>query len=196
MSEQLRERALEPFFTTKGVGSAGLGLSVSSGIVRRHGGRLELDSAPGGGTIARIVLPLADPAAWVPPRIEPEAFAQPVRLLVIEDEEEVREVIGEVLRLAGYEVALAANGLQALSLWREGRFDLTITDIAMPRMSGWEVVRAIREIEPDARIILLTGWGAEIVASPDHEGQADAVLTKPIRAQELTNIVREILNPK
>jgi signal transduction histidine kinase/CheY-like chemotaxis protein len=185
MSPEVQRRALEPFFTTKGFQSTGLGLSVNYGIVRRHGGDLGLTSAPGEGTRVTFRLPVAAPSAPEPP-VVPMPMTASLRILVIDDEPEVRHVVAEMLANQGHEVVVADDGQAALArLESEGAFDLVLTDLGMPGMTGWDVARAVKSRRPDMPVGLLTGWGEQPAAKPEDRWTADFVLAKPITVDGL-----------
>ena len=151
MSDDVRARMFDPFFTTKGVRGVGLGLSVVYGIVQRHGGRIEVASAPGKGTRMRVVLPgLADGSALpaggdTEPRAGIRPLAPvPLRILVIDDEPNVRTLLADLLRASGHAVIEAANGCVALQrMETDDASDLVMTDLGMPDLSGWDVARAV-----------------------------------------------------
>jgi PAS domain S-box-containing protein len=161
MSPEVRAHVFEPFFTTKEPGhGTGLGLATVYGIVRQHSGAIEIASAPGEGTTVTVRLPLAAPGAK--PVVEE---AQPVerhsggRVLVIEDETQVREVAARFLRRAGYEVLTAADAGTALRvLTSAGRFDLVLTDSAMPGMRGEDFAAEIARVQPGLPVVLMSGY--------------------------------------
>src|SRR5882672_3599950 len=146
MSEEVRHRALDPFFTTKGPKSTGLGLSVTYGIVQRHNGKLEIDSAPGRGTIVTITLPAMATAMSAPATAASPALSAPshLRVLIVDDEPEVRSALADMLGIAGHTAFQAAGGREALAWLEAGQpVDLVLTDMGMPGMMGSEVAREI-----------------------------------------------------
>jgi GAF domain-containing protein/ActR/RegA family two-component response regulator len=187
MTPDVQKHALEPFFTTKGFQSTGLGLSVNYGIVRRHGGELTIESAPGEGTSVRFWLPTGAPAPRpAAPAPAPMPVATALRILVIDDEPRVREVVSEVLEGQGHTVVAAAGGPEGLrQLEADGGFDLVLTDLGMPGMTGWEVALAAKAKSPGIRVGLMTGWGAHPAAKPDERAAADFVLAKPVTLEGL-----------
>ncbi|MBI1734737.1 MAG: GAF domain-containing protein [Candidatus Rokubacteria bacterium] len=187
MPREVQRRALEPFFTTKGFQSTGLGLSVTYGIVRRHGGDLVIDSTPGEGTRVRFRLPAAGSVAARRPR-EPDELAvtSPLRILVVDDEQEVRDVVAEILASQGHEVVQAAGGVEGLAYLDRGvPLDLVLTDLGMPGMTGWEVARAAKARRPTLQVGLLTGWGEQPDAKPEDRAAADFVIAKPVTVDGL-----------
>jgi len=187
MSEEVRQRALDPFFTTKGPKSTGLGLSVTYGIIQRHNGKLEIDSAPGRGTTVRITLPAAETAV--------QAAGQPataqllpaeLRVLLVDDEPEVRSALGDMIGAAGHTAFQAAGGKEALAWLDAGQpVDLVLTDLGMPGMTGADVARAVRGRWPHLRIGLMTGWDETEKLVGETSAIVDFVLAKPFTLQAL-----------
>ena len=192
MSGEVKRRAFEPFFTTKGVKSTGLGLAVAYGTIRRHGGDITVESAEGEGTTVSFWLPLA-PAAAAAPAAAPAtaALARTGTVLVIDDEAPVRELVADVLASKGHRVTTATGGREGIELFGAGHFDLVITDLGMPDMTGWDVVRAIRARRPDTPVLLLTGWG-EVVETPEGVS-VDGLISKPFDVAKLAAAVGEAL---
>ena len=206
MYPEVRSRIFDPFFTTKGKAGLGLGLAVSFGIIRRHGGTIEVESHYGKGTEFRITLPVAQiveaPASKRDVTEQPQepltltmthaGELPPTRLLVVDDEDFVRDLLADILEGEHCEVKLASDGTEALALFREHEFDGVFTDIGMPGMSGWELAREIRQLNQGIPIAVITGWG-ELVGS--HEQRAagvDWVVAKPFTADRILELVREI----
>jgi GAF domain-containing protein/CheY-like chemotaxis protein/anti-sigma regulatory factor (Ser/Thr protein kinase) len=186
MSPEVQRRALEPFFTTKGFQSTGLGLSVNYGIIRRHGGDLTIDSAVDGGTRITVRLPLGahGDAGAAPPHAREDGPR--LRILVIDDEINVRMTIAEMLSVEGHDVMEEPSGADGLArLDRERDVDLVLTDLGMPAMTGWEVARAVKAKRPSLRVGLLTGWGERPRAKAEERDAVDFVLAKPITAEGL-----------
>jgi PAS domain S-box-containing protein len=181
MSDEVRRRCLEPFFTTKGARGSGLGLSIVYGIVQRHGGRIEIESNPGKGACFTITLPLreeAAPAAAAPQ--EPARAGGPLRVLVIEDDERVRTVAARFLERAGHRVETACDGQQGLARFRAERFDLVVTDRAMPGMSGDQVAEAVKALAPEVPVIMLTGFADMMETAGEMPHGVDFLLPKPL----------------
>jgi signal transduction histidine kinase len=189
MSEEVRHRALDPFFTTKGPKSTGLGLSVTYGIVQRHNGKLEIDSAPGRGTTVTITLPAMGTTLSAPTPEAAPALAAPshLRVLIVDDEPEVRSALADMLGIAGYTAFQAAGGREALAWLEAGQpVDLVLTDMGMPGMMGSEVARAIRGRWPHLRIGLMTGWDETEGLVADATSIVDFTLAKPFDLKALT----------
>lgn len=207
MYPEVRSKIFDPFFTTKGKAGLGLGLAVSFGIIRRHGGNIDVESQYGKGTEFRITLPLAkiaeksvDPVAVAavlentdPGLTEAEPQKRsPTRLLVVDDEDFVRDLLGEILESEQCEVHLAESGSTALTLFQEHEFDGVFTDVGMPGMSGWELAREIRLINKKVPIAVITGWGEAVGSHEQKAAGVDWVVAKPFTADRIANLVRDI----
>ena len=195
MSPEVKRRIFDPFFTTKGPGSTGLGLAVSYAIISRHAGRIEVDSAPGRGSTFSVWLPLEQRGQRKAAASVQRAVRERVgRILVIDDEQEVREVLAEMLSLDGHQVVCAAEGAEGVRTFeQEGPFDLVLTDLSMPGMNGWEVARRIRQLNPQVPIALLTGWGIRPDQEQTRQLGVSAVINKPFTVDYLLNLVQEVL---
>jgi GAF domain-containing protein/ActR/RegA family two-component response regulator len=188
MSDSVRRRIFEPFFSTKGPSGTGLGLAMAYGIVSRHGGEILVDSTEGVGSTFTIRLP-AGRATPAGPTLAPDLGRQSARVLVIDDEPFVRETLGEILRQQRHDVVVADNGASGLARFREGAFDLVMTDLAMPGMSGWQVAQAVKAARPHVPVVLVTGWGVEVQADELQAHGVDRVMTKPFRFEEVQEVV-------
>jgi signal transduction histidine kinase/ActR/RegA family two-component response regulator len=198
MTEEVRKRVFDPFFTTRGVAGSGLGMSVAYGIVRRHGGSISIESEPGKGTVVTIFLPSAGEAAKEEPgQPAEELWSGPaVKILVVDDERMFADVFVEMLSECGHAVCVARSGAEAIEQFKESPFDLVFTDLGMPEMSGWELARAIKSIEPQTPVVLLTGWGTARQDAEADGAEVDMVLSKPVRLEKLSSIVAEALGSR
>ncbi len=186
MSPEVRRRAFEPFFTTKGLKSTGLGLSVNYGIIQRLGGELSIDSTEGQGTTITFKLPAATrPSSPAPAPVTSSPRA--LRVLVIDDEREVRALLSELITAEGHEVVEAASGAEGLTLFArdEANVDVVLTDLGMPGMTGWEVARAVKARRADVPVVLVTGWGDNPDAPAADRRAADLIIAKPVTALSL-----------
>ena len=187
MSEEVRHRALDPFFTTKGPKSTGLGLSVTYGIVQRHNGKLEIESTPGRGTTVTITLPAMGTTMPAPAASPALATPSQLRVLIVDDEPEVRSALADMLGIAGHTAFQAAGGREALAWLEAGQpVDLVLTDMGMPGMMGSEVARAIRGRWPHLKIGLMTGWDETEGLVADATSIVDFTLAKPFELKALT----------
>jgi len=196
MDPTTQARIFEPFFTTKKPGKGtGLGLSTVYGIVQQHSGFVSVESAPGLGTTFKIHLPHVEAVAETP-------VARPTRaasgrgsetVLVVEDEDEVRALAIEILREHGYTTLAAADGAEALRVAARhpGPLHLLLTDVVMPHLNGWELVRQLSTFRPETKVLYMTGYSEIAIV---HEGVSDAiVLQKPFTPDILASRVRETI---
>lgn len=187
-------RIFEPFYTTKGERGTGLGLSASHGIIESHGGDINVTSDLGKGTRFEVVMPLREKA---PPTVT-TAPIQPVsargsRVLVVEDEENVRTLLTDAFRAEGHNVVEAATGTQALERLDQGKFDLMICDLGLPELSGLHVARWVKEFRPELPVIIATGY-AEMIADEDYQhARIDDVIRKPFSLAEVLGRANSVL---
>lgn len=193
MSDDIRQKIFDPFFTTKGPSFSGLGLSVCYGIVRRHSGEIAVESSLGNGTTVTIKLPFAAQTEADTKTTTPAKTVKQKRILVIDDEMVVRGVIQEILQDEGYQVVDAATGEDGIILFNKEHFDLVITDLGMPVMSGWDVTQILKSINQEVPVILLTGWATQTDLVKAKESGVDMVLGKPISSNDLVEAVLQIL---
>ena len=192
--EAIRGKIFDPFFTTKGPQGTGLGLSMTYGILSRHGGRITVESHVGRGTAFRLTfapgeaLDLDGPA----PEPEPTPLGVSLRCLVVDDEEEVGTVLGDVLTTGGHRVVVLTDGGEAIARFRAEPFDLVFTDLAMPRVSGWQVAQAVKEIAPAVPVVLVTGFGVELSAEERQIHGVDLVVVKPLKIQDVLDVVARV----
>jgi CheY-like chemotaxis protein/anti-sigma regulatory factor (Ser/Thr protein kinase) len=202
MNAELRQRCLEPFFTTKGAEGSGLGLSVVYGTMQRHQGAIEVESEEGQGTTVRLVFPILPHRPGEGPA-EAEAQASDevlprLRILCVDDDPGVRTVLTEMLASSGQEVESRGGGEEALaallSAKAEGKgFDLVITDLGMPHMDGKELARRIKNSSPGTPVILLSGWGSFLAPDQQSDLEVDCLLSKPPTIAALQRAIRKIL---
>ena len=180
MTEEVRRRCLEPFFTTKGQNGTGLGLSMVYGILQRHQGTVDIETEIGKGTTFIIRLPVhtAQPQSEPPPT--PTITVEHLRVLVVDDEVLVRKIIGDYLNGDGHIVEAANSGHEALEKFRNSRFDIVLLDRAMPDMSGDQVAAAIKSINPAVPVIMLTGFGSMMDDANEKPAGVDFIVGKPV----------------
>jgi CheY-like chemotaxis protein len=186
MTEEVRQRCLEPFFTTKGEHGTGLGLAMVFGIIQRHGGSIDLKSAPGGGTSVTLLLPAAikipEREQVGTPAIEPRSG---LRVLVAEDEPTLRDMLANYLSIDGHDIELAVDGHEAATKFRQGRFDVVLTDRAMPRMNGDQLAAAVKSSAPQTPVIMLSGFGDFMSGAGEQPRSVDLLLSKPVSIADL-----------
>ncbi len=192
MSDQTRERVFEPFFTTKDVGQGtGLGLASVYGCVKNHGGSIEVESRPGEGSAFQLFLPASRyPAEDETPLQEPSVPAGQGKVMVVDDEEIVRDLTRTILQRIGYEVTVCSDGREAIEVFseRHEELDLVILDLVMPHLSGHEVLAELRRIDPDVCVLLISGYSTER-AKQDIEGEGVDYLAKPFSVEQLCRAV-------
>jgi PAS domain S-box-containing protein len=194
MTPEVVERAFEPFFTTKASGEGtGLGLATVYGIVTQAGGSVSLSSEPGFGTTVTVLLPVSGSAPLGPEVSEPvRTSGHGETLLVVEDEDALRDVAGRILSGAGYRVLAADGGAQALELaaLHEGTIDLLVSDVVMPGMLGKELAERLTGVRPDTRVLYMSGYAQPVLASRGTLEPGVALLGKPFTAADLLSAVR------
>jgi signal transduction histidine kinase/CheY-like chemotaxis protein len=189
MTPTVRPRIFDPFFTTKGPQGTGLGLAMTYGIVARHGGRIEVESQEGRGSTFRLTFPPASsPASPPPPREEVPADAEALTCLVVDDEETVGTLLGDILESGGHRAVVCADGADAVARFRSEPCDVVFTDLAMPGLSGWQVARAVKAIDPDVPVFIVTGYGVELSREESRANGVDGVLAKPLGVQEILEV--------
>ena len=193
MDEETKQRCFEPFFTTKGESGSGLGLSMVYGIVQRHEGKIEVESELGKGTLFRIWFPLKKEAVSVRERLETKVEKVPsLKVLVIDDDPRVQEALKAMLEHLGHQPVVVEDGEEGIAAFKQALeigipFDLVITDLGMPKVSGAEVSQQVKELSPNTPVLVITGWGAE--QRPVH---ADYALSKPVRLSTLKEAIARI----
>jgi two-component system, cell cycle sensor histidine kinase and response regulator CckA len=197
MSDDARRRAFEPFFTTKPEGEGtGLGLAVAYGVVASLRGSLMITSTSSQGTAVTAVLPAAVAPTSMPARPElrkpPEAGTAAKNVLVVEDRAVVRELIGDVLGAAGFATVTASGGSEALTLATAEHFDLLLTDVVMPKMSGPELARALRARSTGLPVIYMSGYTDDVLDASALAEPATGFLRKPFANADLVAAVRKL----
>ncbi len=194
MTEEVRRKVFDPFFTTKGVTSSGLGMSVSYGIIKRHGGEILVESQPGKGTTFTLHLPLGHGEEVAEAEEVPSMRKTvPAEILVIDDEDSVRDLLSRMLEAKGHHVVLASNGEEGIERFKKGKFDLVFTDLGMPKLSGWEVGKAIKKMNPKVPIAMITGWGMELSREKLNETGIDLIVSKPFNFEKVIQLVSEAM---
>ena len=188
--EAIRGKIFDPFFTTKGPQGTGLGLSMTYGILSRHGARITVESHEGHGTTFQLTFaPGAIPDVEVRAPSESPPPGVSLRCLVVDDEEEVGRVLGDVLQTSGHRVVVLTDGAEAIARFRAEPFDLVFTDLAMPRVSGWQVAQAVKESAPAVPVAIVTGFGVELTAEERRTHGVDMVLVKPLKIVDVLDAV-------
>jgi PAS domain S-box-containing protein len=194
MSEPVRKRIFEPFFSTKGEAGSGLGLAMAYSIVTRHGGEIRVESQTGRGTIFTIAFPVATTVG------EPERSrartrpARTARVLVVDDEPQVLSALSELLQSSGHSVVSAPSGAAGLKAYAPGRFDVVLSNLGMVGMNGWEFVERLRAIDAQVSVVFITGWGLREEERARLVGlNVKRCLFKPVRPAELDTAIQDAL---
>ncbi len=196
MDQETQARVFEPFYSTKGERGTGLGLSASHGIIKRHNGQFMVVSEPGEGTRIEVRLPIYENAraAKKRERFVMPAQARQARVLVVDDEGDVRALLCEAFAAAGHTIIEAKSGTEALARLQDEKIDLVICDLGLPEISGVQVARWVKENLPATSLILATGW-ADMITPEDHaQGRIDAVIKKPFAITQVLECATELLN--
>ena len=191
MTDEVRRRCLEPFFSTKGERGTGLGLPMVFGIVKRHRGTMDIESTVGKGTTFIVLMP-ADASRTREAPARAAVRIGPLRVLVVDDEPIARDVLTEYLTGDGHQVETAANGREGFDKFKAGAFSVVITDRAMPEMGGDQLAAMVKEQAPSTPVVLLTGFGDLMNAAGEKPDGVDLVVKKPIRLSTLREVLAKM----
>lgn len=189
--EEIRH-IFSPFYSTKGLSHTGMGLSIAQSIAARHGGVIIVESSKGVGAAFTIKFPLL---ATCPYPDKTDQTKRPrLTILVIDDESQVRNLLLHVFSKRGHDVETAVNGRTGVKLFREKQFDLVLTGLGMPEMSGLDAAVLMKKRDPSVPIILITGWGENLEQDRPKADLVDAVLNKPFDIEKLLDLVERVGN--
>ena len=160
MSKDVQQKIFDPFFSTKQFEGTGLGLSASYGIVTKHGGRIDVESQVGKGSTFTICLPMTTEGVRKVVATEPvpKIMAENLRILIVDDEKNICDVLSDFFIKEGHNVKSVYNGANAIKLLNTDVFDLVLSDLIMPEVTGYDVIKAVHEIETRPKIGIITGW--------------------------------------
>jgi CheY-like chemotaxis protein len=192
MSEEIRAQVFTPFFTTKSAGSTGLGLSSAKDLVANHGGTISVASELGRGATFTIILPNAESHPGPADRAVEPRLRSGLRVLVVDDQREFRDILSEFLGGMGCTPTVMATGRAALEELERRTFDVVLTDLLLPGASGWEIARVAKRRSPDCRVILMSG--RLIPEEMRLEGHVDASLMKPVDLSKILAVIAEVLD--
>ena len=199
MDKQTIDRIFDPFFTTKEMGrGTGLGLASAYGIIKAHAGYIDVESEKGVGTTFSIYLPSSEKEVQKVVRVAKEVIEGKETVLLIDDEEVISEVGKDLLEAIGYRVLTARDGKEAIEIYKNNRdkIDLVILDMVMPRMSGGEAYDKMKEISPNVKVLLSSGYSIDSQAKEILARGCDAFIQKPFGMRELSQKIREVLQKK
>ena len=198
MDAETAAHVFEPFFSTKGPDGSGFGLATVHGIVSQSGGRIVLDTTPGGGSTFSIFLPVSEGVQTMPPPALADVEGGADTILVVEDDASVRTIVTRMLENLGY-LVLAADGGEAgveLATAWSAKIDLVLTDLAMPGLGGRETAQRVRGLFPGAKVIYMSGYTDDLVIRGGELEPGTFFIQKPFGAADLAGLVREVLDPK
>lgn len=202
MDEATKKRCLEPFFSTKSAkGGTGLGLAMVYGMMQRHEGTIQIDSERGVGTTFRLTFPVRTPTAQELPEPDIKPENRSVKVLCIDDESPVRQLLDDCLTHFGHQVAVAASGKEGLELFRTAKvnkqpYEIVITDMGMPDLDGSQVVEAISAESRNTPIIMMTGWGTMMREEKTIPEAVNALIDKPPHMQKLNDLLLKLTEKK
>lgn len=191
MSKDIKKRVFDPYFTTKDIGNSGLGLSVSFGLIVQTKGTISVDSKEGEGTTFRIALPISGTQKVSEAPTAKSHETKPLKILAVDDEKQIVDLLTIMLDGLGHKIVGVSDGQHAIDFLDKEDFDLVITDLGMPVISGWDVAAKAKSKKAGLPVVLVTGWGAEYESKDLTEVGIDAVLSKPFSLDELKNIISE-----
>jgi len=194
MSEGVKKKIFDPFFTTRRPLGTGLGMSVSYGVIMRHGGRIEVESEVGKGTTFTLSIPIGKDVLQktVPPEPVRQISAKKLHILVVDDSDEMCVIMDNFITKAGHNIKTIDNGADAIELAGKEDFDLILCDLAMPNVYGYDVISAINKSDKRQKIGIMTGWEEKLKPVDDEEFKVDFVIKKPFKHSELAKHINEL----
>lgn len=198
MDDETRKRCLEPFFSTKGQRGTGLGLAMVYGVVQRHDGMIEIESQPGHGSTFRFLFPVREaPKTDLIEKPADLGPLPPLRILFVDDEPLLRELVKEILECDGHAVQVVDGGQAGLDAFRAARkegkpFDVVVTDLGMPHLDGRQLAQVLKAESPSVPIIMMTGWGTLMKNQEDLPTHVDGMLNKPPKITDLLDALRRV----
>jgi CheY-like chemotaxis protein len=193
MTDEVKRRCFEPFFSTKGEGGTGLGLAMVAAIMRRRNGSVAIESAPGRGTCVAIRFPVGDGEAAAAKPVSAARWKASLRILVVDDEPRVRRLLTGQLRRDRHRVTAAVDGVAALEAFEAHVFDLVITDRVMPGMTGDELADAVKKLRPACPVIMVTALESASDAAAGVHAPVDLVLRKPFSLSDLRGAIAQTM---
>ncbi len=196
MSREVMKKVFDPFFTTRSPKGTGLGMSIVYGIMRRHGGKIEVDSEIGKGSTFTLQLPFTIKAPSPVTSLNPEQNTRnkSLSILVVDDEKNTCALLGDFLSDEGHEIKMVFNGADAIRLLKSEEFDLVLSDLVMPEVTGYDVAKAVNELKKRPKIGILTGLQEKLEFQEEKGLKVDFILGKPFDFSELTRHINDVIN--
>jgi two-component system cell cycle sensor histidine kinase/response regulator CckA len=194
MPEEVKRKIFDPFFTTRRPQGTGLGMSVTYAIMKRHGGKIDVKSEVGKGTTFTLHIPIRKNALQKVVTSEPvrEIETKELRILVVDDEQEICDILCAYFSRKGHMVKVINNGAAAIELSRREDFDLVICDLVMPDVTGYDVVKALNDLAKIPKICIATGWGEKLKPMDEESLTVDFVIKKPFNLSELERKISDL----
>jgi len=194
MPEEVRKKIFDPFFTTRRPMGTGLGMSIAYSIMKRHGGKIDVGSEVGKGTVFNLSIPIRKEVEQKTVPSEPvrETMTTNRHILVIDDEKEICTILDEFLSRSGHIVKAVNSGSEAIELSRRENFDLVICDLVMPDVTGYDVVKALNDLDETPKICIATGWGEKLKPMDEESLTVDFVIKKPFNLLELEKKISDL----
>ncbi len=192
--EHILPRIFDPFFTTKGERGTGLGLSLVYNIINAHRGNILVQSRPGRGTTFIVELPTTQKPEQPEKekKEETKSHLKDLRILIVDDEPELLSTLYDILQLQFSEIVTAENGVKAIEFCKDTKFDVVLTDLGMPEVSGWTVAKKAKEFNPAVKTILITGWGEQAEHEMERHSYVDAIVSKPYDMNALFEVIQKL----
>ena len=192
--EDVKEKIFDPFFTTRRPQGTGLGLSCVYSIIKSHGGKIEVESEVGKGTTFNLNIPIRKDAVQriASPKPDRRVATRKLRILVVDDNVDVCEIMDSVLARGGHTVKTVDSGAEAIELAGEEDFDLVLCDLVMPNIHGYDVIKAINKLGKMTKIGIMTGWDEKLKPIDDQDFQVDFILKKPFKHSELAGHINKL----
>ncbi|MGR3294454.1 MAG: response regulator [Candidatus Scalindua sp.] len=196
MTEDVKKKVFDPFFTTRRPEGTGLGMSIAYSILSRHNGKIEVESKTGNGSTFTLQLPIT---TRVDNTIETSGTEQKsksngLHILVVDDEESICNILEEFLSSDGHMVRTVDNGAEAIILAGVNSYDLVLCDMVMPDVFGYDIIKALNELERRPKIGIITGWGEKLKPIDDENFKVDFILNKPFDLSEMTRLINNVFN--
>jgi len=195
MPEDVKKKIFDPFFTTRRPLGTGLGMSCVYSIIKSHGGKIEVESEVGEGTTINLNIPIRKNTVQrivVSPEPDREVATRKLRILIVDDNEDVCVIMNSFLTRDGHTVRTLNNGIEAIELTRIEDFDLVLCDLAMPGLTGYDVIKVLNKLDRRPKVGLITGWNEKLKVFDEEDTKVDFFLKKPFKHAELTKHINEV----